>query len=728
MITPFKSIAVKLTVLVLVGTVLVFTCIFSYSYFYSRQLILDERRASTLNLAVATAGRIDLQCRSVKKVALNFAAFLESTPLDGPALQRAMKHMVERNPEVFGSGVMFEPGASGGKIQGYAPYVFKGKEGLKFADLAANDQPYFQQDYYHIPKVLQEPVWSEPYFDEGGGNILMATYSVPFFEILPDGKKGAFKGVIGVDVSLEDMTRLVSSINVGRTGYCFLTTANGTFLTHPKSAFIMRESVFSVAEELGMPRLRAVGRQMQREKTGFVHLGKSLVTGQDSYIAWANVGGTGWSMGAVFPTNEIFSEVSMLFRTMEFLAVVGIVFLLGVSLLVARSIARPLRKMARASAAVATGEMDIDLSDIRTLDEVGQLAQAFTRMVHGLKERDFIRDTFGRYLTKEVVNRLLEHRDGLKLGGESRDISVLMSDIRGFTTLTATMPPDQLISLLNRYLGKMLDILIDHGGVIDEIIGDGILAFFGAPEPIENHPAAAVACALKMQLAMDEINAVSKAQGMPNLEMGIAVNTGEVVLGNIGSEKRTKYGAVGPEVNFTGRMESFTVGGQVLISQSTYNRLQGAVDIKKILQVEMKGISGLVSLYDVRGISGPYNAQIPEREERLQDLKERLEVQVRRMSEKTVDLAGEKAWITRLSQSAAMLTIDQPLNLWDNIRIQLLNDKGEPVAGDVYAKVVSTAQKGHEHQATIHFTSLSAEAARFFRRLPVASASENVGS
>ena len=719
MVTPFKRIAVKMTALVLLGTILVFTCIFTYSYIYSRQLILDERRTSTLNLAIATAGRIDLEARTVKTIAQNFACFLESTPLDGPELQRAMKHLLEKNPGVFGSGVMFEPGASGGKIQGHAPYAFKGNEGVEFADLAANDQPYFQQDYYHIPKMLRAPVWSEPYFDEGGGNILMATFSVPFFEILPDGRKGAFKGVVGVDMSLQDMTFLVSSINIGHTGHCFLVSGNGTFLTHPIKDWVMRESLFSVAEELGLPQWRRLGREIQREQTGFTHLGKSNITGQDSYIAWAKVGSTGWSMGAVFPKDEIFSEVGMLFRTMEVLAVVGIVLLLGVSLLVARSIAKPLRRMARATAAVARGETDIDLSDIRTLDEVGQLARSFTRMVHGLKERDFIRDTFGRYLTKEVVNRLLEHRDGLKLGGESRDISVLMSDIRGFTALTVSMPPEQLISLLNRYLGKMLDILIDYGGVIDEIIGDGILAFFGAPEPLEDHPAAAVACALKMQLAMDEINAVSQAQGLPNLEMGIAVNSGQVVLGNIGSEKRTKYGAVGPEVNFTGRMESFTLGGQVLISESTYTRLQGVIDVKKTLQVLMKGITGLVSLYDVRGIRGVYSVQIPEREEKLLQLKERMGVQIRRMTEKTVDSAGEHAWITHLSQSAATLVTTQPLSRWDNISIQLLNDKAEPMAGDVYAKVISTAEDGHEHKAEIHFTSIFADAAKIFRRAPV---------
>ena len=138
----------------------------------------------------------------------------------------------------------------------------------------------------------------------------------------------------------------------------------------------------------------------------------------------------------------------------------------------------------------------------------------------------------------------------------------------------------------------MVEILIDYQGTIDEIIGDGILAFFGAPETLDDHPARAVACALKMQAAMDEINTLNEADGLPRLDMGVAANTGSVVVGNIGSEKRAKYGAVGAQVNFTGRMESFTVGGQVLISSSTYEKLSQFLDIRNVLRGRNERRSG----------------------------------------------------------------------------------------------------------------------------------------
>jgi sigma-B regulation protein RsbU (phosphoserine phosphatase) len=386
----------------------------------------------------------------------------------------------------------------------------------------------------------------------------------------------------------EWLTNLVCSA-VAQTGYCFIISDTGHFVTHPDPDLIMTESMFSLAEERHDPALRSIGIAMGREESGFVEIGPAL-SGEDAFLAYARIPSPGWSLGTVFPKKELLADMNSLHQTTVLVAAGGLILLLVVSGLVARSIARPLRRMAAATEKVAHGDLDIDLTSIRTSDEVGRLAQSFMRMTEGLRERDRIRDTFGRYLTREVVNRLLESKDGLRLGGENREITMIMSDLRGFTALTSSMPPQQVLAFLNRYLGKMVEILIDYQGTIDEIIGDGILAFFGAPEPLDDHPARAVACALKMQAAMDEINSLNEADGLPRLDMGVAVNTGSVVVGNIGSEKRAKYGAVGAQVNFTGRMESFTVGGQVLISTSTYEKLSQYLDIRNVLQVEMKGV------------------------------------------------------------------------------------------------------------------------------------------
>jgi len=710
-----RSIALKITVLVLLGTVLVFSGILTYSYIYSKRMILEEAERSAVNLAKAVANRIDREFRGVEKVPRNLACFLEGAQYDEKTLLSVMRRMVESNAEIYGAAAAYEPYAFKVGMRTYAPYFCKKGNTIEYVQLATPEYNYFQQDWYHIPKEIKAPVWSEPYFDEGGGNILMATYSVPLFEESDDGPGSRVKAILTADVSLEWLAKFVASMSLGRTGYGFIISGNGNFVTHPRSELIMRESIFSLAEELNRPKLREIGRDMTRQKSGFVDLGRSL-RGEEAFLAYARIPSAGWSLGAVLPKEELFAGVTQLHLINEGLAFLGIMLLLAVSLLVARSIAKPLRRMAGATAQVAQGDLNVNLSDIRTHDEVGQLAKSFMDMIEGLKQRDFIRDTFGRYLTREVVTRLLKEKDGLRLGGESREISIIMSDIRGFTALTANMQPEQVITFLNRYLGKMLEILLDYRGTIDEIIGDGILAFFGAPEPLKDHPAQAVACALKMQVAMDEINALNEGDGLPRIEMGVAVNTGHVVVGNIGSERRTKYGAVGSQVNFTGRMESFTVGGQVLISSSTYGRLSGLLQIRNVLNVEMKGIPDKVALYDVRGIGGSYDVHLKDHDDPPVPLAEKIRARIRRLDQKTVTQAEISAEITKASVTSAVVTLDQDVFQWENLMVLLLDGDTDSVEGEVYAKVVAIQRVQDKCEAVIRFTSVSAEAYKIFRR------------
>jgi class 3 adenylate cyclase len=706
-----SSISIKITLLMLAGTSIVFGLVLAYSYNYSRKFVLAEAEKNATNLTLAVARRIEQEFRAAEKEPANLACFLETASCDRTTLERLVQRLVEANPEIYGSGVAFEPYAFGGKDVYYCPYGYRTKEGVSFAQLGSESYNYFRYDWYCIPKMLSAPAWSEPYFDEGGGNIIMATYAYPIFEISTAGLRENFKGVVAADISLEWLTELLSSVSVAHSGYCFLISASGTFVSHPRRELIMKESVFSLADELGSERLRTVGREMIRGKSGIADIGTSLMD-QDSFVAYARIPSTGWVLGAVFPRDELFAELAGLHKKTFVLALIGVALLMLVSGLVARTISRPLRSMAAATDRVAEGNLDVDLSHIRSRDEVGRLAEAFVRMTNGLKERDFIKDTFGRYLTKEVAKRLLESKDGLRLGGEEREISILMSDLRGFTALTAHMPPEHVISFLNRYLGKMVEILIDYRGIIDEIIGDGILAFFGAPEPLEDHPARAVACALTMQLAMDEISVQNEAEGLPHLEMGTAVNTGLVVVGNIGSEKRTKYGAVGSQVNFTGRVESFSVGGQVLISQATYDKMADILEVRQVLHVQMKGMRDDVSLYDIKGIRGRYDVHLPDKEETPTPLATPLKAKIRRIAKKTVSRAEFTAMILRASATSAVIVPDAPIALWEDLKLEIIDGDSKELPGEIYAKVVSIAGE----EVTIRFTSVTAETYKVFRR------------
>lgn len=225
----------------------------------------------------------------------------------------------------------------------------------------------------------------------------------------------------------------------------------------------------------------------------------------------------------------------------------------------------------------------------------------------------FIREVFGRYITDEVVNTLLASPDGLQLGGARREITILMSDLRGFSTLCEGLGAEQVVQILNIYLGAMADVIADYRGSINEFIGDAILAVFGAPVPQSDHPERAVACALAMQKAMARVNAELAAHGLPALEMGIGAHTGEVVVGNIGSAKRAKYGIVGRHVNLASRIESYTVGGQVLISQRTASACGERLRTRGRFEVRPKGVREPITIFDVVGLDGPLRVHLDER-------------------------------------------------------------------------------------------------------------------
>ena len=222
--------------------------------------------------------------------------------------------------------------------------------------------------------------------------------------------------------------------------------------------------------------------------------------------------------------------------------------------------------------------------------------------MEGLRQRDFIRATFGRYLSNEVVDELLNSPDGLKMSGETREITILVSDLRGFTSLSSNLSPNEVIPILNRYFEAMFEVISRYRGTVDELQGDGILAFFGAPICDPDDPERAVACAIDMQKKMVELNELQRRKNIPELAMGIGINTGEVVVGNIGSLKRSKYGAVGSAINIAYRIESCTNGGQILISPTTYEKVQSLIHVRGKNEVKLKGIEDPITIYDVCGI------------------------------------------------------------------------------------------------------------------------------
>ena len=237
-------------------------------------------------------------------------------------------------------------------------------------------------------------------------------------------------------------------------------------------------------------------------------------------------------------------------------------------------------------------------------DRIRELEAENAHLREMLDQRDtFIRSTFGRYLTDEVLEEILNDEDGLRIGGERRVVSILFSDLRQSTALSERMDAGDFIRMLNHYLGEMIEIINAWQGNILEFVGDAIVAVFGAPRSNEYSARDAVACAVAMQRRMGAVNDWNREQGYPELAMGIGLHTGEAILGNIGSETRMKYDMIGRNVNLASRVQSYTKGGQIL---ATGELVEAAGDLVRLnesgtLCVTPKGISSRITLYDIIG-------------------------------------------------------------------------------------------------------------------------------
>lgn len=341
-----------------------------------------------------------------------------------------------------------------------------------------------------------------------------------------------------------------------------------------------------------------------------------------------------------------------------------------------------------------------------------------------------IRRTFGRYLSDEVVATLLEHPEGLKLGGERRHLTMLTSDLRGFTGTAERLPPEAVIKILNFYLGHMAAIITDYGGTIDEFMGDGILVLFGAPTQRPDDAERAVACAIAMQNAMHTVNQQMAQWKLPPLEMGIGIHTGEVVLGNIGSEQRTKYGVVGRHVNLTYRIESYTTGGQILISPDTRKAAGDIVHVVDETLVQPKGVAEPITIYLVGGIDGKHQLYLPQAEAVFVALEKPLRVRWVFCANKHIDHTQIQfnGKIVQLSEREALIQVDDLVEgaiapALTNLKLNLMTGNPQIEADDIYGKVLD--KPAPPKQFYLRFTSQSTAVALF---LNLYAASQQHGS
>jgi adenylate cyclase len=355
---------------------------------------------------------------------------------------------------------------------------------------------------------------------------------------------------------------------------------------------------------------------------------------------------------------------------------------------------------------IAAGDLE------QRVDFMGDFSIAFNRMTQQLKDsyqelerrNEFIRKVFGRYTSDGVVEALLDAPDGLKLGGEKRTVTILMSDLRGFTALAERLEATEVVSLLNHYLSAMVEVIQRNGGTIDEIIGDAILVLFGAPVAMENDPQRAVRCALGMQKAMAGVNKENLQRGWPEIEMGIALHTGEVVVGNIGSLKRSKYGVVGRTINTTARIESFTAGGQIIVSPTLMLGAGQGLILGEDVEVHAKGMKEPLRCRQLLGHKDHPELELEE-EKDCTMLAEPVPFQYVLLTGKHFSEQMEPGAFLALSRRRAVIEARSPLPGFSNLLLRLAAVAAEPEVPELYAKVIRPLDKtGNRY--LIHFTSV----------------------
>ena len=326
---------------------------------------------------------------------------------------------------------------------------------------------------------------------------------------------------------------------------------------------------------------------------------------------------------------------------------------------------------------------------------------------------EFLKKVFGRYISTKVMDSLLENPSGLELGGERKNVTIMMSDLRGFTAMTERLDPEQVVSMLNTYFEVMVELIHQYDGTINEIAGDSLLVIFGAPQEIPDRAQQAIACSIAMQNAMSRVNEKNQLAGLPELQMGIGLHDSEVIVGNIGSSKRIKYSVVGSGVNLASRIESYSVGGQILISESVYKKAGNKLRIDGLREVLPKGSEVPLKIFEIGGIAGRYNLALENKDPDMVVLSKKIPLRYTILKGKHVGRKNLEGSIVGLSKKGAEIVLDAPVEQFSNIKMNLTDVYDELSVKDFYGKVIEQSGNG-EHNYLIRFTSLPLEIVSYF--------------
>ncbi len=409
-----NTLAFKIIFRILLFSVILGAIIISVYYFYSRATIKSMTEDNAIYLAGNTVNEIEEIIKPVEKLPENLSWMIEAGSLPRDSVYPFLQKIVEHNPTVYGTAIAFEPYSFDPSIKYYSPYAFRNNDKIDTINLKGEDYNYFLKDWYQIPKAIDAPYWSEPYFDEGGGNALMTTYSVPFYRNV-NGEK-TFWGIITIDISLDWLREIVNEVKIYETGYAFLISSNGTYVTHPSSRHIMNETIFTRAKEENQPKMREIGRDMVK--------GNSELTSIDLHdrgkvlVYHMQLPSTKWALGVVYPHDEMYASLREFNWLIAAIALTGLILLTFFTVRIIRQMTSPLARFAESARLIAGGNFDVKLPKVETNDEMKELRNAFSYMqneldnyIENLKETTSAKEKIESELriAKEIQMGMIPH-------------------------------------------------------------------------------------------------------------------------------------------------------------------------------------------------------------------------------------------------------------------------------------------------------------------------------
>ena len=404
--------------------------------------------------------------------------------------------------------------------------------------------------------------------------------------------RGEVLGVVSSRFDLQDeLGPLIGGTRFGETGYAVLVAPDGRVLAHPDIRRV-HEDVSSYSP------VRAAlsgtnGSVVQRNNEGLTRL---------FFYRSLRGPGTVNSKPMALLTEMSQAEASEPLRSLRHQFILGTLVFALVCVLVGGQIAHRIRKpldhLVGMVNRIEQGDLTARTADTG-VDAIGRLAHSLNEMVRGLQERDRVKELFGRYVTTQVSEEVLKGK--VNLGGESRRVTMLFSDIRNFTSMSEAMAPAQVVSFLNDYFSEMVEAVFEQGGVLDKFMGDGMMAVFGSFGDMPDHPARAVAAALRMKALLAKINGERSVKGLPAIQIGIGIHTDEVIVGNIGSRRRLEYTVIGDGVNTSSRVEALNkeFGTTILITSATHEAVQSSFECRLMPEAKLKGKARPLRFYEV---------------------------------------------------------------------------------------------------------------------------------